>query len=81
MGCGPSKVLKTNLTTDEPGQIVEPAILRADQIVALGDSVFLPTKNDKGESAIVEISVNKKNRDLQGIQESPCKRRDFSLKN
>ncbi|GMF14508.1 unnamed protein product [Phytophthora lilii] len=81
MGCGPSKELKSNLTTDEPGQIVESTLLRADQIVVLGDSVFLPTKNDKGESAIIEISVNQqKNRDLQGIQESPCQRRYFSLR-
>lgn len=44
MGCLPSKDLKTNLSTDEPNQIVGSTMLQADKIVVLGDSIFLPTK-------------------------------------
>jgi hypothetical protein len=63
MGCMPSKEIKTNLTSDNPNQVVGSTMLRADQIVVLGDSVFLPTKNADGEDAILEIYINdKKNR-------------------
>jgi len=60
MGCIPSKELKTNLTSDNPNQVVGSTMLRADQIVVLGDSVFLPTKNADGEDAILDISINDK---------------------
>lgn len=60
MGCLPSKDLKTNLTADEPNQIVGSTMLQADKIIVLGDSVFLPTQNPDGESAIIEISINDK---------------------
>ncbi|GMF23204.1 unnamed protein product [Phytophthora lilii] len=60
MGCGPSKELKTNLTTDDPNQIVGSTMLQADKIIVLGDSVFLPTKSPDGESAILEVSISYK---------------------
>jgi hypothetical protein len=60
MGCGPSKELKTNLRSDDPNQVIGSTMLRADQIVVLGDSVFLPTQNPDGESTIIEISINDK---------------------
>jgi hypothetical protein len=58
MGCRPS-ALKTNLTNDQPSQMIGSTMLRADQIVVLGDSVYLPTNNN-GESAIIEIKVDDK---------------------
>lgn len=60
MGCKPSKKLRSNLST-EPYQVVGSTMLNADQIVVLGDSVFLPTQNEQGDSAIIEISVSDKN--------------------
>ncbi|GMF30224.1 unnamed protein product [Phytophthora fragariaefolia] len=60
MGCVPSKELKTNLTTDEPRQIVGSTMLQADKIIVLGDSVFLPTKTPEGDSAILEVSISDK---------------------
>jgi hypothetical protein len=57
MGCKPSK-LRSNLTSDEPGQIIGSTIMRADQIVALGNSAFLPIRDaETGEDAIMEIHV------------------------
>jgi hypothetical protein len=60
MGCMPSKELRTNLRSDDPNQVIGSTMLRADQIVVLGDSVFLLTKNADGEDAILEISINDK---------------------
>ncbi|GMF66324.1 unnamed protein product [Phytophthora lilii] len=61
MGCVPSKDLKTNLTADEPAQVIGSTIMHADQIVALGDSAFVPIRDAKtGEGAIMEIHVGEK---------------------
>lgn len=60
MGCGPSKELITNVSPKDPNQVIGSTMLRADQIVVLGDSVFLQTKNSGGEDAILEISINDK---------------------
>jgi hypothetical protein len=59
MGCKPSKI-RTNLTSDQPSQIIGSTQLQADQIVVLGDSVFLPVSNPDGKSAIIEVMVNEK---------------------
>jgi hypothetical protein len=59
MGCKPSKI-RTNLTSDQPSQIIGSTQLQADQIVVLGDSVFLPVSNPDGKSAIIEVMVNDK---------------------
>lgn len=57
MGCKPSK-LKTNLKSDDPTQVIGSTIMRADQIVALGNSAFLPIRDaETGEDAIMEIHV------------------------
>lgn len=60
MGCGPSRELRSNLTTDQPSQIIGSTMLQADRIIVLGDSVFLPTRDPDGKSAIIEIEVNDK---------------------
>jgi hypothetical protein len=88
MGCIPSKDLRTNLRSDDPNQVIGSTMLRADQIVVLGDSVFLPTKNADGEEAILEISINDKNRSPSWISKQTCQKwhsldskclHDFSL--
>ncbi|GMF31621.1 unnamed protein product [Phytophthora lilii] len=60
MGCGPCKELKTNVSPKDPDQVVGSTLLRADQIVVLNTSVFLPTKTLDGKSAILEVSINDK---------------------
>lgn len=60
MGCKPSKELRTNLKNDDPSKMVASTMLRADQIVVLGDSVFLPTRSPDGESAILELNISDK---------------------
>jgi hypothetical protein len=61
MGCMPSKELRTNLRSDDPNQVIGSTMLRADQIVVLGDSVFLPTKNADGEDLYLKyLSTIKK---------------------
>lgn len=61
MGCVPSKDLKSNLTADEPTQAIASTFMRADQIVALGDSALVPIRDAKtGEDAIMEIHVGEK---------------------
>jgi hypothetical protein len=57
MGCRESK-LRSNVSS-EPTHVIGSTLLRADQIVILGDSVFLPIRDDdeSGESAIIEISI------------------------
>jgi hypothetical protein len=62
MGCTPSK-LRTNVSSSEPTHIIGSTQLRADQIVVLGDSVFLPVRDgddESGGSAIIEISIGDK---------------------
>lgn len=60
MGCNSSKDLKSNLSY-EPYMVVGSTMLRADQIVVLGDSVFLPTRNEDGSYQMLEININDKN--------------------
>lgn len=60
MGCNRSKDLKSNLS-HEPDMVVGSTMLRADQIVVLGDSVFLPTRNEDGSYQMLEININDKN--------------------
>lgn len=60
MGCNRSKDLKSNLSY-EPDMVVGSTMLRADQIVVLGDSVFLPTRNEDGSYQMLEININDRN--------------------
>jgi hypothetical protein len=59
MGCVNDKDLKGNLS-HEPNMVVGSTLLRADQIVVLGDSVFLPTRNKDGEYQVLEIDIDDK---------------------
>jgi hypothetical protein len=59
MGCVNDKDLKSNLGSD-PSIVAGSTMLRADQIVVLGDSVFLPTKDANGEYQMLEIHINDK---------------------
>jgi hypothetical protein len=57
MGCTPSKI-RSNVKSDEPGQVIGSTIMRADQIVVLGNSAFVPFQDAQtGEDAIMEIHV------------------------
>jgi hypothetical protein len=70
MGCRPSNI-RSNLTQDQPHQIIGSTQLQADQIVVLGDNVYLPTREGDGESAIIEISVqDKKIHVYRGLKQS-----------
>jgi hypothetical protein len=65
MGCMTSKELRTNLRSDDPNQVIGSTMLRADQIVVLGDSVFLPTKNADGEDLYLKyLSTIKKSKSI-----------------
>jgi len=59
MGCINDKDLKSNISS-EPSIVAGSTMLRADQIVILGDSVFLPTRNEDGEYQILEINIDDK---------------------
>jgi hypothetical protein len=59
MGCVNDKDLQGNLSHD-PNMVVGSTLLRADQIVVLGDSVFLPTRNKDGEYQMLEIDIDDK---------------------
>jgi hypothetical protein len=59
MGCVNDKDLKTNLG-HEPNMVLGSTLLRADQIVVLGDSVFLPTRNQDGEYQVLKIDIEDK---------------------
>ncbi|GMF23854.1 unnamed protein product [Phytophthora lilii] len=59
MGCVNDKDLRSNVATDT-NTITASTMLRADQIVILGDSVFLPTKTEDGEYQVLEINIDDK---------------------
>jgi hypothetical protein len=44
----------------EPSIMVGSTMLRADQMVVIGDSVFLKTRDENGEYKVVEIGVDDK---------------------
>ncbi|GMF43606.1 unnamed protein product [Phytophthora fragariaefolia] len=57
MGCTPSK-LRSNMSSEHPTQTIGSTIMHADQIVAVGDSTFVPIRDpETGKDAIMEIHV------------------------
>jgi hypothetical protein len=58
MGCQPSKI-RSSLTPDNDRQVIGSTQLQANQIVCLGNSVYLPI-DENGESAIIEVEVKDK---------------------
>jgi len=51
---------KDSINPVEPSIMVGSTMLRADQMVVIGDSVFLKTMDENGEYKVVEISIDDK---------------------